>query len=533
MNRRLDQLYARSVFHGLSLLLIWTLPVSAQESTRIVFFAPTRPAIIEFELSTGRFSIDEMRRRYSAEVFQLLDLNADNQLSPAEAREIPAEGRLRVGVRRLGEDWEQVDTAPKDGSVSADELTTFIGKALGAPLTIEKAPPKLSATVRLFSDLDVNKDQIVSDTEIENGMKILHAFDFDDDETLSVAELQPFPLSVIQARQQVADDETPAPIHFIRDNDEITAAVTAVLDHYGQTEKVPHAVISDLSEREFRRFDLNNDGAWGNDDLTLFLKRAPADYVMQVSLSPPQVQVVRGKFTGDRRPTTILGKLPVEWVARNNAYQQYDATRLYLVRFIMVDSDKNKYLDEMEFAGLQASVAFEAVDLDGNQQVTREEIKFFFSMDGLAAQSRLILSLSNETKTLFEILDTNLDRRLHLKEFLAGRENILTHDLNQDNALRHDELDSQFRITFTQPQILETLPAPNQPGMMQQRQGVVSRENSGPVWFRRMDDNLDGEVSWREFLGPRNRFDELDLNQDMFLDLSEANEAESMRADDS
>ena len=79
----------------------------------------------------------------------------------------------------------------------------------------------------------------------------------------------------------------------------------------------------------------------------------------------------------------------------------------------MSDMDKNKYLDPMEFTGLQANVSFEAVDLDANQQVTREEIKFFFSMDGLAAQSRLILSLSNETKTLFEILDANLDRRLN------------------------------------------------------------------------------------------------------------------------
>ncbi len=498
-------------------------------STRLLFLGPTRPVILELEFVAGRFSIQEMRSKYATEVFKQLDQDGSGQLDADEARQIPTKGRLRVGVDRLEEKWQQLDSSPIDQQVSLRELTAHLQSALGPPLTIEKAPPKLAATVRLYEDLDLNGDGKIAGDEVEQGLNILRAFDFDDDETLSVAELQPFPLSVVQAQQQAAVDEEPVPIHFIRNDEEIVAAVEGFLSHYKSGESVVATLLTGLNEREFGRFDLNDDQEWDKDDMELYLKRGRADYLLKVSLAPPRVEVLKGDHSGTKRPTINIGGMPVEWRAKSQIHQQFDATRLYLIRFIMSDADKNRYLNPQEFAGLQADVPFETVDLDENQQVTREEIKFFFTMDGLAAQSRLVLSLSNETKTLFEILDANIDRRLSPREFTEGQERLLQYDLNQDQALLPDELNSQFRVTFTQPKLFETDPNRNQNAMMNQRQGIVRQETSGPVWFGRMDDNLDGEVSWREFLGPRDKFDELDLNSDNYLEKSEAGAAEALR----
>ncbi len=498
-------------------------------STRLLFLGPTRPVILEIEFVAGRFNIEEMRSKYATEVFKQLDANENGQLDADEAQQIPTEGRLRVGVDRLEEKWKQLDVTPTDDQISLHELTAHLQLSLGPPLTIEKAPPKLAATVRLYEDLDLNSDGKISGDEVEQGLNVLRAFDFDDDETLSVAELQPFPLSVVQAQQQAAVDEEPVPIHFIRNDEEISEAVDGFLSHYKSANAVAAVLLTGLKEKEFGRFDLNDDKTWDKDDLELFLKRGRADYILKVSLAPPVVEVVKGDFTGTRRPTINIGGMPVEWRAKSQIHQQFDATRLFLTRFIMSDADKNRYLDPMEFAGLQADVPFEAVDLDENQQVTREEIKFFFTMDGLAAQSRLVLSLSNETKTLFEILDEDIDRRLSPREFVQGQERLLQYDLNQDQALLPDELNSQFRVTFTQPKLFETDPTRNQNTMMNQRQGIVRQETSGPVWFGRMDDNIDGEVSWREFLGSREKFDELDLNDDNYLEMSEAEAAEALR----
>ena len=500
------------------------------EPVKLLFLGPTHPVLIEFEFLAGRFSISEVRSNYAKEVFKLLDEDENQILDEHEARQIPKEGRLRVGVDRMEEDWVSVDVSPEDGKISFAELEQHISSALGPTLSVERAPPKLAATVRLFSDLDGNSDGKISQDEVKTGLEILHSFDFDDDETLSVAELQPFPLSVVQAQRETQAEEEPVPMFFLRNQEEIEAAITGAFQHYRAENTLSAKLLVGLHEREFSRFDLNDDGAWDHDDLELYLKRARPDYMMEVSLSPPLVTVRKGEYQGEKRPTTLIGKLPVEWIARNNAYQQFDATRLYLVRFIMSDVDKNRYLDPMEFAGLQANASFEEVDIDGNSQVTRDEIKFFFTMDGMASQSRLILSLSNETKTLFEILDKNLDRRLSSREFMEGPGSIAEFDLNQDQALLPDELNSKFRVTFTQPKLFEIDPLRDQNTMMNQRQGIVRPQTSGPLWFGRMDDNLDGEVSWREFLGPRDKFDELDQNSDNYITLSEAEAAEAQRS---
>ena len=44
----------------------------------------------------------------------------------------------------------------------------------------------------------------------------------------------------------------------------------------------------------------------------------------------------------------------------------------------------------------------------------------------------------------------------------------------------------------------------------------------GPLWFRRMDRNRDGDVSWREFLGPSDRFVRIDADGDTLIDAAEA-----------
>jgi Ca2+-binding EF-hand superfamily protein len=53
----------------------------------------------------------------------------------------------------------------------------------------------------------------------------------------------------------------------------------------------------------------------------------------------------------------------------------------------------------------------------------------------------------------------------------------------------------------------------------------------GPLWFRKMDRNGDGDVSRREFLGTPEEFKKLDLDGDGYISLEEAIKAdEKMRA---
>jgi hypothetical protein len=58
--------------------------------------------------------------------------------------------------------------------------------------------------------------------------------------------------------------------------------------------------------------------------------------------------------------------------------------------------------------------------------------------------------------------------------------------------------------------------------MSQQRMPVMQSSLAGPEWFRRMDRNQDGELTWREFLGPRSAFEQLDRDDSGWIDAPEA-----------
>ena len=60
------------------------------------------------------------------------------------------------------------------------------------------------------------------------------------------------------------------------------------------------------------------------------------------------------------------------------------------------------------------------------------------------------------------------------------------------------------------------------------RIAVQPRAPVGPIWFQRMDRNMDGDLTWKEFLGPRHVFEELDADHDGLIDPIEAERAEAL-----
>ena len=56
---------------------------------------------------------------------------------------------------------------------------------------------------------------------------------------------------------------------------------------------------------------------------------------------------------------------------------------------------------------------------------------------------------------------------------------------------------------------------------------------AGPTWFRKMDRNQDGDLTWREFLGTRADFDRIDADGNGLIDLNEAVSASAASAAES
>jgi len=55
---------------------------------------------------------------------------------------------------------------------------------------------------------------------------------------------------------------------------------------------------------------------------------------------------------------------------------------------------------------------------------------------------------------------------------------------------------------------------------------------AGPDWFQKMDRNHDGDISRREFLGPRDQFDRLDNDKDGLIDADEARSSVAAKNND-
>lgn len=540
MMRRIQHLRLRKTLLALALVTTGggALALGADTQRRIVFLALGAPQILAVSIQGGRFSVEETRRRYAEGVFQRLDKDHDGMLSPDEAAAIPRSGRLQAREATLGSDWRLLDRSPPDGAISLDELAAHLDAVSGPAVAITRQPPRLSQSVRLYDELDLNHDGRIAADEVEQGFEVLRASDFDDDETLSVAELQPFPRSVVEARRQRQSEEEPSPLLMLSSDSETMQAAVRCLAQYGDGMQIPLDRLPGLPPPLLRRFDRDGNGRWDRAEVLLFLEQAPPVHTLTVSLSPPQVSVDAERSRRGQRPVLQLAGVPVTFLAKDRTNQLSDSTRLYKIRFLTSDRDKNGYLDEAEFGGLQAgSAPFAAVDLDGNGQVTSEEIEQYFSLDGLYQQSRFVITLSNETKTLFDILDAHGmevggkefgDKRLTPREFREGRERLLAFDRDHDSALVRNEFLNEFSVTFSQPELLDETPLQEMPGNMARPPSVVEK-SSGPLWFRRMDRNLDGEISWREFLGPREDFDLLDTNHDGSLDEREAEIAQRLK----
>ena len=116
-------------------------------------------------------------------------------------------------------------------------------------------------------------------------------------------------------------------------------------------------------------------------------------------------------------------------------------------------------------------------------------------------------------------LDSDTNGHLNSRELTAAADRLRALDRDGDGFLATQEIPSSILMGFvrgnSQPD--DAMPVP--PTATSQVQSNL------PRWFRRMDENGDGDISHREFLGGQAKFGELDANNDGFIEYREAIDA--------
>jgi hypothetical protein len=163
---------------------------------------------------------------------------------------------------------------------------------------------------------------------------------------------------------------------------------------------------------------------------------------------------------------------------------------------------------------------FRLADRNGDDKLTGKEIRAFLELQRKLVVRSTVLTIVDRGVNLFELLDADHDRRLSRRELMTAWDRLSPWAKPGADSINLGDLPRQFQIIFSHGE----LRSPDQdPGS-----GSVIRPTSrlrGPVWFRKMDRNADGDVSRQEFLGSDELFRQIDKDGDGLIDVHEAEQA--------
>jgi Ca2+-binding EF-hand superfamily protein len=172
---------------------------------------------------------------------------------------------------------------------------------------------------------------------------------------------------------------------------------------------------------------------------------------------------------------------------------------------------------------------FPTPESGGERKLSRDEFAALVDLLGKAIASSVVVTISDQGRGLFEMLNSHHDGRLRQRELKLAWPRLASWDRDGDGSLSRDEIPHQFHLHLNQGppandflQLAEGVVIPITPA-----KGRPVDAARGPVWFQRMDRNGDGEISLREWLGSKEDFRRIDTNGDGIISLEEAERADA------
>ncbi len=548
-------------------------PAGADLQT-LVYMGEGRPVLVRMHVLIEGKPYSTAWDGFMKKLFDYEDVNGDGSLSKEEAAHVPTVQLMRThysGVIGIFENpgnmapFAELD-ANKDGKVTLDEFKAYYKKTGFGSFQLRGAPGQGKSGVltdTLFKYLDKNKDGKLSKEELSDAPDVLHRLDIDEDEMISQEELVPDNNPYAQAFFGGPDQNGAASPAFqlLAPGEAPVRLAKALLDHFDKNKdgKLSRAE-SGFDEATFARLDTNKDGqltaneleAWltGPSDLELTVrlgglpaKKEPGGILKAIAASGPTsnaaVDLTPGKDWPLAKETKPQGEglLFTHGIAqievkgdRNNQFFGDGARNFYVQQFDeLLKEKKRDYLEKKDvpsdgnaqfLRGL-----FALADRDNDGKLTRKELNSFFDTIGAGTSAFATLTIADHGAGLFELLDANRDGRLGVRELRTGWERVAPWAKATPGMISVKEVPRQYELTVRQgPPVDNRRFAVRVGGMAQPRPNNTGR---GPVWFRKMDRNGDGDVSRREWLGSTEDFKKIDTDGDGLISAEEAEKADT------
>ncbi len=552
----------RSRLLALLLALSLLTGLAAAEPTRpvpgdgqdLVFLHAARPLLVRLHIQIDgkpfRTRWDDALRA----LFEFLDTNGDGALGKQEMACAPSPAQLQQLLQGAtavepdaAPDFAEVDRDPADGRVTPAELQAFYRRAGVGPLHLEIVPRQDGPDLRsaaLFHYLDRDQDGKLSREELLAAPASLRPLDLNEDELLDASELFSGPAGTRFRTPAPPADASPAATAFflLHPADPPGPLVRRLLARYDRDKcgKLSPAEIA-LDRAAFDRLDANHDGRldaaelarWGQGppDLELLIQLGQArdrEGKTIVLNSPERARPLVSSIRPDLRGALVIALPDTQidlWRGEPVLPDARGAGARLQARFRALDANGDGYLDgkEVFHEPFDLVALLRLADRDGDGRVSAKEFAAFADFQERAAAVTTLLTVTDRGRSLFAMLDADRDDRLGPRELRNAWARLAPWDRNGDGRIEVGEVPRQFQLVVSQGHVRPASPAP---GAFDEPARRPVERTRGPVWFRKMDRNHDGDVSPAEFLGPPEDFKRIDADGDGLIDVDEAERAD-------
>jgi Ca2+-binding EF-hand superfamily protein len=520
-------------------------PGDAQD---LVLFLDSRPYLIRLHLQVNGQSFRGNWDESIAHLFRYLDADGDGVLSKKEACLAPSKTQwvqLMTGV------VVEPDAAPELAELAGDakarnvdlaHFSRYYRHSGGGALQIEwgwRQANQDALSDNLFQHLDKDKNGRLSRAELSAAEPALHPLDVNGDDIISASELAPAgPYWPLQFR--AATEYKPVPDGFpfsVHEADASTAKLaSAILIRYDRDKNntLNRKEIA-LEKQVFDSLDSNHDGRLNAGELASWCKLSP-DLELIARLEKGSRKDILILPEADGKPNRLTALLPP---TRDGALRiPLSGNQLEVVRDALDAKHNKQLLKQLEKAVgkdgalderqiYQPPFTYVALlrlaDRNADNRLSYKEVAEYLDVQEKFLFRTTYLTVVDRGSSLFEFVDADHDGRLSPRELRTAWDRLSPWDRNNSGSLERGQVPRQFQFILNYGQSRAALPEQQQ---VYAELPLFRDRSLGPVWFRKMDRNSDGDVSHTEFLGTREQFRRIDSDGDGLIDVCEAERAD-------